>query len=128
MSRELVGAIASIATGVVFLVSGASKVSSPRAWRAGAEGLGVKWRLAQPVPFVEIAVGAALAVVWQRRFSAWVAVVMLVAFTALLALRLSQGRRPVCACFGSWSAAPIGVRHLVRNAGFLVVALAAALL
>jgi len=128
MSSATLGAVASVVTGLVFLVSGASKLASPQAWRAGATGLGVPWALARPVPFAEVALGAGLAVVWQRGVLAWFAVAMLLAFTALLALRLAQGSRPVCACFGSWSAKPIGARHVVRNAAFLAVALAAALL
>lgn len=128
MSAATLGAVASVATGLMFLVSGASKLAAPQAWRAGANDLGVPWLLARPVPGVELVLGAGLAVVWQRGVLAWIAVVLLVAFTALLALRLLQGRRPVCACFGSWSARPIGVRHVARNAGFLALALAAALL
>lgn len=128
MNASVIGAVASVATGVVFLASGASKVSSPQQWRAGAGALGVPWPVARPVPFAEIAVGAVLATLWRRNVVAWVAVAMLVGFTALLALRLAQGRRPVCACFGSWSATPIGVRHLLRNAVFLALAVAAALL
>lgn len=128
MSAATLGAVASVATGLMFLVSGASKLAAPQAWRVGANDLGVPWLLARPVPGVELVLGAGLAVVWQRGVLAWIAVVLLVAFTALLALRLLQGRRPVCACFGSWSARPIGVRHVARNAGFLALALAAALL
>lgn len=128
MSSATLGAIASVVTGAVFLVSGVSKLASPQSWRAGADGMGVPWALARPVPLVEVGVGAALVVVWQRGALAWLAVAMLLAFTALLALRLSQGSRPVCACFGSWSAQPIGPRHVARNVVFLVVALAAALL
>lgn len=128
MTGDALGAVASVAIGLVFLVSGASKLASPQAWQAGADGLGVPRFAARPVPFAEIAVGAVLAAVWQRSFVAWIAVAMLVAFTALLALRLAQGQRPVCACFGSWSAKPIGVVHILRNAGFLLLALAAALL
>lgn len=128
MSAATLGAIASVVTGVVFLVSGVSKLASPDAWRAGADGMGVPSTLARPVPPVELAVGAALAVAWQRETVAWIAVALLSAFTVLLVLRLSQGSRPVCACFGSWSAKPIGQRHVARNVGFLVVALAAALL
>ena len=65
---------------------------------------------------------------WQRHAVAWCAVAVLAAFTALLGLRLAQGRRPPCACFGSLSTKPIGAGHLVRNALFLVSALAAAIL
>ena len=45
-----------------------------------------------------------------------------------LVLRLAQGRRPPCACFGAWSATPIGWGHVARNAvfaAFAAVAIAA---
>ena len=45
---------------------------------------------------------------------------MLVVFTVLIGVASSQGRHPPCACFGAWSAKPIGPGHLVRN-GVLIV-------
>ena len=84
--------------------------------------------LRQGEPFVEVVIGALLLVQFQRQFVAWCAVVVLVSFTALLAVRLAQGERPPCACFGSWSAQPIGARTIVRNFAFIAMAVAAALL
>ena len=52
---------------------------------------------------------------------------MLVAFTALIGVALAHGRHPPCACFGAWSAKPIGAGHLVRNAALIVLALLALL-
>jgi hypothetical protein len=46
---------------------------------------------------------------------------VLLLFSALIAKRLSEGRRPPCACFGAWSAKPIGPEHLARNAALLVL-------
>jgi len=50
------------------------------------------------------------------------AIFLLLLFTALISKRLSEGRRPPCACFGAWSAKPIGPEHLARNAALLVLA------
>jgi len=72
--------------------------------------------------------GALLLVQLQRSVVAWCAIALFAAFTVLLAVRLAQGKRPPCACFGSLSARPIGPGHLVRNALFIAVAVAAALL
>jgi hypothetical protein len=58
---------------------------------------------------------------------AWVAVVVLLAFSTVLARQLSRGLHPPCACFGSLSARPIGASMLVRNGVLLAVALVAAL-
>ncbi len=55
-----------------------------------------------------------------------IALAILVVFSALLVLRLAQGRRPPCACFGSWSAKPLGWQHLVRNAVLIALAVVAA--
>ena len=52
---------------------------------------------------------------------------LLVGFTTLLVLRLLQGRRPPCACFGAWTTKPIGWGNVVRNAGFLALAAALAI-
>ena len=103
-------------------------MASHREWRAQSAGLGVPWWLARPVPYVEVALGSLLLVQWQRQAVAWCAVAVLVAFTALIGWQLAHGRRPPCACFGSWSAKPIGRGHLARNLVLIVVAVAAAVL
>ena len=46
----------------------------------------------------------------------------LLIFTGLIARRLAQGRHPPCACFGAWSAKPLGPGHLVRNGVLIVLA------
>lgn len=121
------GAGAAVVLAVVFLLSAITKLASPAAWRAQAAGLGVPPWLAAPVPYAEAVLGAWLLVQWQRPVAAWVAVAVLVAFTGLLVVRLAQGQRPPCACFGSWSTTPIGPGHVARNTAFLALALFAAL-
>ncbi len=73
-------------------------------------------------------VAALLLVQWQRAVAAWCAVALLGAFTVLLVVKLARGERPPCACFGSWTAAPIGPANVVRNLVLVAVAVAAALL
>ena len=114
--------LASIALGVAFLVAGGSKLAAGPAWPAQASALGAPAVVVPVLPWVELAVGAALVLQLGRPFAAIAAIVLLVAFTGLIALRLSQGRRPACACFGAWSAKPIGASHLLRNAALLVLA------
>ena len=110
------------------LIAAVSKLAQPALWRSQADGLGVPWRLAIVVPYVEATLGALLLVQVQRHAVAWIAVALFGAFTALLALRLAQGKRPPCACFGSLSSKPIGPGHLVRNALFICLAVLAATL
>lgn len=125
---HMVGVMASVAVAAVLLVAGVGKVASPAAWRTQAAGMGVTGPIAAVVPFVELLLGALLVVQVQRHVFAWAAVVVFAVFTALLALRLAQGRRPPCACFGSLSVRPIGPGHLARNAVFIAIAVLAATL
>jgi uncharacterized membrane protein YphA (DoxX/SURF4 family) len=114
--------VASVVLGAVFVVSGVSKVSSPQQWRAQSAGIGVPRFAAAVVPFMELLVGALLVAQIARRATAAIALAMLLAFTALLVVRLAQGRRPPCACFGAWSTKPIGWSNVARNALFLALA------
>lgn len=83
-------------------------------------------RLVVPVlPWIEVLLGALLIAQWQRRPMAIAAGAMLVAFTALILANLARGRRPRCACFGSWSSRPLGWRHVARNAVLVALALVA---
>ena len=54
-----------------------------------------------------------------------VALFVLVAFTALIVRRLAQGQHPPCACFGAWSAKPLGWSHVARNVVLMVIAVVA---
>jgi len=114
--------VASIVLGAVFIVSGVTKVAAPKQWRAQSADLGVPSSIATVVPFLELAVGALLVAQLARSFAAMVAGVMLIAFTVLLVVRLAQGRRPPCACFGALTTKPIGWGNVVRNMVFLALA------
>jgi uncharacterized membrane protein YphA (DoxX/SURF4 family) len=118
-------AIAAVVVGLVFLLASITKLARPGEWRAQAADLGVPVAVATPVPFVEAAVGALLVVQFQRPVMAWCATALLVVFTVLLVVRLRQGRRPPCACFGSFSAKPIGAANVARNLAFIALALVA---
>jgi uncharacterized membrane protein YphA (DoxX/SURF4 family) len=119
---DVVGTIASIILGLVFVVAGGSKIAAGPDWPIQAAGLGAPRLVIPFVPWVEIVVGAALVVQVARRPAAFVALVILVVFTTLLAIRLREGKRPPCACFGAWSAKPLGPGHLARNAALIAVA------
>ena len=119
--------IATVALGVVFLVAGVTKVAGPHRWRVQSAELGVPPGVAAALPFGELIIGALLVGQVARRPVAVIAAVLLFAFTALLVVRLRQGRRPPCACFGGWSTKPIGWSDVARNAGFIAVATAVAI-
>ena len=112
------------ALGLVFLVSGTAKLVDRAAWMAQASALGVPVTAAAIVPWLELVVGASVAVQVVEPVPAVVALILLVAFTGVLAWNLRAGRRPPCACFGSWSARPISWLHVARNAAFVALAVA----
>ena len=126
MSAHLASVLAAVVVGATLLVSGATKLAAPD-WPVQAAALGVARPVALVVPPIELALGASLVAGLLRHVAAWLAVALLGAFSALLAYRLAQGRRPVCACFGRLSRRPIGPLTLVRNAALLGLAVVAAL-
>jgi len=125
VSAVVVGA--GVLLGAAFVLAGASKLAAGQAWLGQAAGLGVPRWLATPVPYTEIVVGAFVAVRVARPWPVVVALALLAAFTALIVRLLATGRRPACACFGAWSASPIGWRHLARNAALAALAVVALL-
>lgn len=122
-----VGLVAAVVVGVVFVVAGASKLAAGPAWSASARDLGAPAWAVPVVPWVELVVGATLAVQVASPYPAAAALVLLAVFSALIVARLRAGERPPCACFGQWSATPIGARHLVRNAALAGLAVLAGL-
>lgn len=117
--------VASVLVGLAFLVAGGSKLAAGPSWSAQAGDLGAPAVVTPTLPWVELAIGAALVLQLARPVAAIAAIVLLAAFTGLIGLRLSQGRRPACACFGAWSAKPIGASHLLRNGVLLALAVLA---
>ena len=128
MHRSAWGVVAALLLGLVFVLSSVTKLARSAQWRTQSSGLGVPWPVAAPVPYAEAVLGGLLVAQVQRHAVAWCALVVLSAFTALLVVRLGQGRRPPCACFGALSVRPIGPSTVARNAAFMAVAVAAALL
>ena len=117
--------VAAVVVGVALVVAGGSKLAAGGAWPEQARGMGAPSWAVPIVPWIELVVGAALVTQLARRAAAVAAIVLLVAFSALIARLLRRGEHPPCACFGSWSLGPIGPRHLVRNAALLALAIVA---
>jgi len=121
----IVADIARVALGAVFAVSAATKIASVTRWRSEAAGLGVPPVVSAVVPPLEAALAGLLVSGLVRPWPSVAAGALLAVFTVLLAVRLAQGVRPPCACFGAWSTRPLGPGHLVRNAGLLVLTMVA---
>lgn len=113
---------AGLVLGVVFLASGAAKIASGSLWAQQVQAIGAPPVSVAVVPPLEIVVGALLCTRVAPAAVAAVALALLTTFTALITVRLAQGKRPPCACFGSWSARPLGWRHLLRNVVLIALA------
>ena len=122
---DVIGRIASIALGAVFVVAGVTKLAAGPTWIAQARQMGATQVVATAVPGVELVVGALLVTGIAMPAPAIAAIVLLVACTVVIARQLVAGRHPSCACFGTWSTRPLGEAHLLRNAGFIALAVLA---
>ena len=125
LAVDVIGRIASIALGVMFVVSGGFKLADGPAWPKMAADLGVRRPLAHAVPWYEIVLGALLIAGIVSPWAEIAATVTLLAFTVVIILRLRDGSRPPCACFGSRSKRPLGRRQVARNVVLLAVAVLA---
>ncbi len=119
---NVVGIVAGVVVGLAFLAAGGFKLADGPAWPKQAADMGVGRPLALVVPWVELAVGAALVTQLVRPWPAVVALAILVVFTLVIVRRLLDGSRPPCACFGSRSDRPLGAVHVIRNLALLALA------
>jgi hypothetical protein len=111
-------------------VSGGSKIAAGARWPDDARRLGAPAIAVPLLPWVELAVGALLVVQVAPVLASIAALALLSAFTVLVVRRLAAGEHPPCACFGAWSARPLGWSHVARNVvllGLTVLVLVAAL-
>jgi uncharacterized membrane protein YphA (DoxX/SURF4 family) len=122
---DVVGVVAAVGLGAVFVIAGAAKVAHGAAWPAQAREMGAPMPIATIVPGVELVIGAALVARVAMPLPALAAIALLLAFSVLIARQLVDGRHPPCACFGAWSHRPLSGSHLVRNAAMIVVAIIA---
>ncbi len=120
-------AVAGVVLGAVLLASGALKLAAGPRWGAQATAMGAPAVTVPAVPWVELALGALLVAGVARPAVALAAAAMLSAFTVVLVVRLAEGRRVPCACFGARSTKPIGIGSVLRNLVLIAVALVAAL-
>jgi uncharacterized membrane protein YphA (DoxX/SURF4 family) len=119
--------VASLIVGIAFLVSGGSKIGSGARWHDDARRLGAPDAAITVLPWIELIVGALLIVQVARPVPALLALALMLAFTVLIVRRLAAGEHPPCACFGAWSARPLGWWHVARNLGLVALCVLAAL-
>jgi uncharacterized membrane protein YphA (DoxX/SURF4 family) len=120
----LLGVIARVALGLVFLVSGVAKLRDPD-WRANAARFGLPAPLAVPLAYLELVLGALLAAQVAPPWPSWAALWLLALFTGAAAAHVARGDDVPCGCFGSASHRPATWRTVARNLGLCALALAA---
>jgi uncharacterized membrane protein YphA (DoxX/SURF4 family) len=123
----VVEVIANILLGAAFLWAGALKLVQGPSWSKQAADMGAPRPVALVVPYVEVFVGAALVSQVLKPWPAVVGLALLISYTVLIVLRLLDGSRPPCACFGSRSMRPLGAYHLIRNGALIALAVVAIL-
>ncbi len=104
-----------------------SKVRDPAATRRSFTALGLRSPevVALAVPVAEVVVAVAL-VLWPP-FGGGAAIVLLAAFTVVLARVVISGAPVPCACFGATATSPVGWLDVVRNVGLLMLAVLASI-
>ena len=122
------GVVARSVLAAVFIFTAVVKLSDAN-WPTAARSLGLPVSLAYLVAPAELTLGVLLVVGVATGVVSWLALGLLVAFSAVLvvAMRRPIGERPRCACFGVWSQRPVSFWSLLRNAAFSGVAIVSAL-
>ena len=123
---DVVGLGSALVVGVVVVWAGASKLLAGSSWYDGVASAGVPRWILNPLPLLEVIIGALTAV------RLWVPVIplvlagLLMTFTGWILVAIRKDDVPTCACFGSMSKKPIGWRHVARNSVLIALAASAA--
>lgn len=120
--------LVAVARGVLagtFAISAVAKLTDPAGTRVALRGMGLPAGFGPTLALVEAFCAFGLLMERRTPAAAWVTLALLAAFTAFVVLRLAQGRRAPCPCFGARRAEPIGGRTLARNLALIAVAVVA---
>jgi hypothetical protein len=121
-----IGIVARVLLGLVFMWAGVAKVRTAH-WSMLAIEAGTPRVVVMVLPAVEALLGLALVVQLAVGIFPWIAVALLLAFTATLAQRYLKGSKAPCNCFGGSSNDPVGRMTFPRNGVLVVLALIGAL-
>lgn len=123
----MIATVAAVLLGAALVLAGGAKIAAGPAWPAQATEMDAPRWVVPVLPWAEMLIGvvAIVAVGDVRRIAVTAAALLVMGFSVQIARVLRSGRRPVCACFGSWSARPLGMRHLWRNLVLIALAVVA---
>lgn len=114
--------------GVVVALAGAMKLVDRRRWLEDAARQRLWPWVAQVVPVVELALGAALIVLSPSPAVLGATTLLILVFTAFLLAQVAAGSQVPCACFGARSSRPPSMRDVARNIGLMALLFASAAL
>lgn len=133
MLSVFVSAMAQLFLAGVFLASGAGKLRSPGSVRSAVSALGLpaalgSGPLARAFPWCEIALGAALLLLWTPlgAVPALVSALLCAAFAVLVGRAVARGTAESCSCFGEDGGAPMSWHTVARNVCLVLLSAAAA--
>lgn len=116
------------AVGVIIALAGANKTVGFGQWRDDARSQGIWPVIAVPLPAVELVLGCLLVVLRPNPLTLGAATLLLLIFTAYLAVQVMSRSEVPCACFGSRSRRAPSARDVMRNLVMIAVLFAAAAL
>jgi uncharacterized membrane protein YphA (DoxX/SURF4 family) len=121
---DVAGTCAALLT-ILFGLAGLMKLANRDDTARSFAGLGLPAprALAWVLPFVEMGLSSVILV--TPSVGGWLAVALLIAFSAVLARAIARGSGAPCACFGSARRAPVSTTEIVRNAMLAAVAIVA---
>ena len=110
----------------LFIFSAVMKLTDSARFLGTLTAFGVPKKLlripAVLIPALEIGIALVLCVQRGTQAGSIGVFALLVVFTTIIVLKLLQGERPVCNCFGSSSLEPIGKRTVYRNVALICLA------
>jgi putative oxidoreductase len=121
-----------IVVGLVMLAAALGKIGDPTAFASqihhfrlmpiAGENL-----LAITLPWIELLVGLALVLGVRARSGAWLALAMMVVFTAAVGQAMARGLDIECGCFGTADAQHVGTVKLLENLAITAASVIASL-
>jgi hypothetical protein len=109
----------------VFVYAGVAKFATFENWTLQARALGAPDPFVVLVPLAEIALAVLLVSGWRYAQAVVASLILLVAFTVLLLVRLRDAERLPCSCFGATSQRPMSWLDVARNVILIAVLIAA---
>lgn len=128
-SPWLVG-LCRIGVGLVFVVSGLSKIGDPGAFATQIHNFrlapgAAEHLIAVTLPWIELLAGLSLVLDLRARAGAWLSAAMMAAFTLMVASAMARRLDIECGCFGTADATRVGLRKLLENIALTGAALIA---